>query len=205
MAAKPWESTHRLSPFIRPVQYFINLYPNLEQGTFVGSVNVTLVLDTAQTYIKLHSKGLNISETTLNSNTVTAFSYPEHEFWVVVPDKELCAGEHELQLKFNGSLLNKIIGFYRSTYTDIDTNEQKFIATSKFEPTYARFAFPCFDEPQLKSKFKISLIRPSGNNYIALSNMNQEVNIVKYNICSCTSEINISFCSLKNSMFPQMD
>jgi len=177
MAAKPWESTHRLSPYIRPQQYFINLYPNLEQGTFVGSVNITLVLDTAQSYIKLHSKGLTIKETKLNSTSVTAFSYPKHEFWVVIPNKELDAGKHKLQLTFEGSLLNKIVGFYRSVYTDVESNEQHFIATSKFEPTYARLAFPCFDEPQMKSKFKISLIRPSSKNYIALSNMNQEVNV----------------------------
>jgi len=179
MTAKPWESTHRLSPYIRPQQYFINLHPNLEQGTFVGTVDITLVLDTVQSYIKLHSKGLNIKETKLNSSSVTAFSYPKHEFWVVVPNKELDIGEHKLQLTFEGSLLNKIVGFYRSVYTDIESNEQHFIATSKFEPTYARLAFPCFDEPQLKSKFKISLTRPSGKNYIALSNMNQEVNVTQ--------------------------
>jgi len=179
MAAKPWESTHRLSPYIHPQQYFINLYPNLEQGSFVGSVDITIILDTAQSYIKLHSKGLNIKETKLNSSSVTAFSYPEHEFWVVVPNEELSAGEYKLQLSFEGSLLNKIVGFYRSVYTDSKSHEQHYIATSKFEPTYARLAFPCFDEPQLKSKFKISLTRPSSNNYIALSNMNQEVNIKK--------------------------
>lgn len=182
MAAKPWESTHRLSPCIRPQQYFINLYPNLEKGTFVGSVDITLVLESAQSYIKLHSKGLDIKETKLNSNSVTAFSYPKHEFWVIVPNEELNAGEHKLQFKFEGSLLNKIVGFYRSVYTDIETNEQNYIATSKFEPTYARLTFPCFDEPQLKSKFKITLVRPSGKNYIALSNMNQEVNTK--NVCN---------------------
>lgn len=182
MAAKPWETTHRLSPHILPQQYFINLYPKLDQGTFVGSVDIILKLDADQQYIKLHSKGLNITETKLNSSLVTAFSYPEHEFWVIIPNKIISAGEHKLQLTFEGSLLNKIVGFYRSVYTDIKSNEQHYIATSKFEPTYARLAFPCFDEPQLKSKFKISITRPSDKNYIALSNMNQEViikNIIK--------------------------
>ncbi|XP_026815475.1 glutamyl aminopeptidase-like [Rhopalosiphum maidis] len=174
MATKPWESTHRLSPYVRPQQYFINLFPNLEQGSFVGSVDISIVLDTAQSYIKLHSKGLNIKETKLNSSSVTSFLYPEHEFLVIVPNEELNAGEYKLQLSFEGSLLNKIVGFYRSVYTDSKSHKQHYIATSKFEPTYARLAFPCFDEPQLKSKFKISLTRPSGNNYIALSNMNQE-------------------------------
>lgn len=116
-----------------------------------------------------------INETFLNTHTVKAFSYPQHEAWIVVPEKPLNVGEHKLHMKFEGNLTNKIIGFYRSVYNDFETNEQKFIATSKFEPTYARLAFPCFDEPQLKAKFKISLVRPSDSNYIALSNMNQEV------------------------------
>jgi len=177
MAAKLWKTTHRLSPYVRPQQYFIHLHPNLELGSFIGSVNITILLDTAQSYIRLHSKGLNIKETKLNSISVTAFSYPKHEFWVLVPNEELSAGEYKLQISFEGSLLDKVIGFYQSVYENSTSHEQHYIATSKLQPTYARLAFPCFDEPQLKSKFKISLTRPSGNNYIALSNMDQEVNL----------------------------
>ncbi|NP_001192196.1 glutamyl aminopeptidase [Acyrthosiphon pisum] len=174
MALKPWKSTLRLSPYVRPQQYSINLYPNIKQGSFIGSVNITIILETAQSYIKLHSKGLRIKETKLNSNSVTSFSYPGNDFWIVLPNEELSAGEYKLQISFEGSLLSKIIGLYRSVYEDSTSHEKHFMATSLFQPTYARLAFPCFDEPQLKSKFKISLIRPSGNNYIALSNMNKE-------------------------------
>ncbi len=61
----------------------------------------------------------------------------------------------------------------RSVYVDKQGNHHK-IATSKFQPTYARRAFPCFDEPSFKSTFKTTLVKPSGNNYIALSNMPEE-------------------------------
>jgi len=182
MTLKPWRSSLRLSPYVRPQQYFINLYPNLEEGSFIGTVNITIILDTAQSYIKLHSKGLYITKTKLNSSSVSAFPYLEHAFWVVVPNEKLSAGEYKLEISFEGNLKDNVIGFYQSVYEDSTSHEQHYIATSFFEPTYARLAFPCFDEPQLKSKFKISLIRPSGNNYIALSNMNQEVNIIKERI-----------------------
>jgi len=51
----------------------------------------------------------------------------------------------------------------------------RYIATSKFEPTFARQAFPCFDEPSMKAKFSIKIVRPT-DGYIALSNMPETVN-----------------------------
>lgn len=51
------------------------------------------------------------------------------------------------------------------------------IATSKFEPTYARQAYPCFDEPNLKAKYKVHLLKPKDESYIALSNYPVAVSI----------------------------
>ena len=61
------------------------------------------------------------------------------------------------------------MGFYKSVYTN-GRGEKVPIATSKFQPTYARRAFPCFDEPSFKSTFTVTLVRPT-DGYIALSNM----------------------------------
>ena len=45
----------------------------------------------------------------------------------------------------------------------------RYLATTHFEPTYARSAFPCFDEPQFKAKFKMSIFRDRF--HISLFNM----------------------------------
>ena len=59
-------------------------------------------------------------------------------------------------------------GFYRSSYKGADGSE-KFMATTQMEPTDARRAFPCFDEPALKAEFTITLI--ADQDLTCLSNM----------------------------------
>lgn len=51
------------------------------------------------------------------------------------------------------------------------------IAAADHEPTDARKSFPCFDEPNKKATYTISIIHPK--EYEALSNMPVEVSIFK--------------------------
>ncbi len=65
-------------------------------------------------------------------------------------------------------LKDNLKGFYRSSYFDRLTNTTKTIATTQFESTHARRAFPCLDEPALKAKFHVTLGRL--HNMTTLSN-----------------------------------
>ena len=71
-------------------------------------------------------------------------------------------------MEFNGNLSTGLNGLYKSVYTD-GQNVTKSLATTQFESTYARQAVPCFDEPQFKSTFNITVTHSS--KYNALSNM----------------------------------
>ena len=62
-----------------------------------------------------------------------------------------------LKLEFTGTLNDNMAGFYRSTYKGKD-GSTRYMATTQMEPTDARRAFPCFDEPALKAKFTVTLV-----------------------------------------------
>ncbi len=59
------------------------------------------------------------------------------------------------------SSMTSCTGFYRSTFTD-DEGTTHAIATTQFEATDARRAFPCFDEPDRKAVFSVTLDVPAG-------------------------------------------
>jgi puromycin-sensitive aminopeptidase len=62
-----------------------------------------------------------------------------------------------LRIKFRGILNDKLHGFYRSQYTDA-AGKAHTVATTQFEATDARRAFPCWDEPAMKAVYKVTLV-----------------------------------------------
>ena len=84
-------------------------------------------------------------------------------------EKSIPAGSKaQLTQKFTGYLNDKMAGFYRSSYKD-KNGETKYIASTQMEPTDARRAFPCFDEPALKAEYTVTLI--ADKKHVCLSNM----------------------------------
>lgn len=172
---KRWERDVRLPSHLLPLHYDLYLHPDLASGLFSGRVTIAIESTAPTNYFLVHTKYLDISESSLQTSLgdtipiLETFEYTKNEFWVVVVEGEVGAGNYSLSLQFQGNLSRGITGFYKSVYTN-GRGDQVPIATSKFQPTYARQAFPCFDEPSFKSTFSTVLVRPS-ERYIALSNM----------------------------------
>ena len=170
-----WEKDVRLPSHLLPLHYDLYLHPDLVSGLFMGRVTISIEATSPTSYFLVHTKYLDISDTRLLNEDgdevsyMRAFEYGRNEFWVVQLESEVVAGNYSLSMEFNGNLTRGITGFYKSVYTN-RIGEKVSIATSKFQPTYARKAFPCFDEPSFKSTFSTVLVRPS-QGYIALSNM----------------------------------
>jgi len=157
----------RLPGPVRPVRYDLTLEPDLEAATFAGEVTIDLLLSAATDTISCNALDLDILAAEVVEGSladdaptiaVTGVALdPETERVTFTLSRALSAGEAHLRIRFTGALNDKLRGFYRSTFTDTDGVEQ-VIATTQFEATDARRAFPCWDEPDHKASFAITLV-----------------------------------------------
>ncbi|KAM6965333.1 endoplasmic reticulum aminopeptidase 2 [Aplochiton taeniatus] len=172
----PW-SRLRLPGYIVPLHYHLLLHPNLTSLSFTGSVHIQVHVQNDTNWVVLHSKGLRISTATILDQNATHLSdralpvlyNSAHEQAAIFSPRVLNKGEkYFLHIKFGAELADGFYGFYRSSYKT-STGESRTLASTHFEPTSARMAFPCFDEPSFKANYSITIRR--SQQHIALSNM----------------------------------
>jgi len=155
----------RLSKNIAPIEYDIQLKPDLDNFTFAGIEIITLLVSKATKILTLHSKEIEI-ETARIGEIFGKVSYNEKsETATFTFPKNIEDGVMQLHIVFKGIINDKMRGFYRSKYSV--SEKEYFMATTQFEATDARRAFPCFDEPAQKAVFHVSLIIPKGKTAIS--------------------------------------
>ena len=173
----PWTEI-RLPATLQPQVYTLDLSPDLETMQVEGSVAITLFVNEATEYVILHALNMEIDDARTavtgysNSESLRVekmFWYTENDFYVVEMSSKLPAGETVvLSLSFSYMLSTDLSGFYNGSYVDQEGSKH-VLASTQFEPTDARRAFPCFDEPAFKANFSISITHDS--RYDATSNM----------------------------------
>uniref|UniRef100_A0A674JL65 Endoplasmic reticulum aminopeptidase 2 n=1 Tax=Terrapene triunguis TaxID=2587831 RepID=A0A674JL65_9SAUR len=174
----PWNKM-RLPDMVVPIQYDLCVHPNLTTVHFTGLERIEIFVRENTRFIILHSKGLEITSAVLlpkddlgsskPGKQLQVLEHPAHEQIALQAPEVLTAGQRFLVvIEFHARLADGFDGFYKSTYKTRD-GETRIIATTDFEPTSARMAFPCFDEPSFKANFAITIRRE--RKHIALSNM----------------------------------
>lgn len=161
MAESP-VNPYRLPRTVVPRRYELRLEPDLEAFTFAGTASVDVDILEPVGEIILNAVDLEITGGDLDGTALAGIDYDaEHERAVLRLAEPASPGAARLNLSFSGTLNDQLRGFYRSTFTDADGDE-RVIATTQFESTNARQAFPCWDEPDFKAVFEVTLVVPDG-------------------------------------------
>jgi puromycin-sensitive aminopeptidase len=153
----------RLPAYVSPRRYQLEISPDLERSRFEGSVSVTLDVLEATSQLVLNAAELDLSEARVERPDgesllgEIALNEPEQQATITVPEVLPARAGYALHLRFAGALNAQLQGLYRSNYRD-DDGVERVIATTQFEPTDARRAFPCWDEPAFKATFATSLV-----------------------------------------------
>lgn len=155
---------YRLSPDVRPERYDIHLDCDLKSFSFSGDETIALDIAATQDKIVLNALDLDIKSALLypadsskekgeklSIKLDTALERVE-----LTGTGKIKEGKYKLSLSFDGTINDKLRGFYRSAQ-NMPNGEKNWIGLTQFEATDARRAFPSFDEPEFKSVFKLAL------------------------------------------------
>ncbi|XP_068617106.1 endoplasmic reticulum aminopeptidase 1b [Brachionichthys hirsutus] len=169
----PWNRM-RLPKSLSPLHYHLTIHANLTSLDFTGAVRIQLDVHEDTSAIVLHAKQLQVSNVLLLApeggvRPLQVLEYPRFDQLALVSDSVLTRGRrYGVHLEFAANLSDSLHGFYKSSYRT-RSGAVRFLASTQFEATSARAAFPCFDEPAFKSNFTIVMVREP--RHVAISNM----------------------------------
>ena len=167
------EARYRLPRSVIPLRYALSVQPDLEAATFSGTQEVRVSIVEHTTEIVLNALNLYLDDASLVAADDSQIEVakirmdPDAERAHLELQSSAAPGEWTLSVGFRGEFNRQLTGFYLSTYRD-PAGEERRIGTTHFEATDARRAFPCWDEPDLKAPWSITLVVADG--LTALSN-----------------------------------
>jgi puromycin-sensitive aminopeptidase len=155
----------RLSKSIRPKRYELRFDLDLDKWASRGSERVGLTIDAPAREITLHSLDLAIARAAIEGGpSMSDVAYePESQTATLRFGSEIGRGERVLVIEWTGEIREALRGLYRSTRPG-----ERYAAT-QFEAADTRRAYPCFDEPEFKARYKLELVHPAG--LAAIANM----------------------------------
>jgi len=171
-----------------PIHYDLEIRPNIDLDQppfpFDGSVVINIRCVEATSEITLNFVDLSIFDdiTVVNDplSPITGVPSPVYlshnannanDFLTIYTVNPLEAGAtYFVTINFAGILRDPTQrGIYYDYYVDRFSNTRYLVAT-QLESIFARAMFPCFDEPDLKATFAVTIVRSL--QHISLSNMN---------------------------------
>jgi aminopeptidase N/puromycin-sensitive aminopeptidase len=147
----------RLPDTVTPHHYILHLTPDLKTAKFGGEETIHGDINRPTRQITLNAIEIDFGQVTVQAlpgkvQTARVSLDPQREMATFTVDEELPKGPVEIKVKYTGKLNDELRGFY------LGKANGRHYASTQFEPTDARRAFPSWDEPAYKAPFNISIV-----------------------------------------------
>lgn len=150
----------RLGDAAKPTAYRLDLTVDPAQPRFSGHVEIDVALAAPAAAIDLHGRGLTVARVVATAGGREVIG----QWREVDPSgvarvtfaQELPAGPVTLAFDYDAAFADGPSGLFR---LDVDG---AWYGWTHFQPTAARAAFPCFDQPGFKTPFALTLRTPPG-------------------------------------------
>ncbi|CUA73079.1 hypothetical protein RSOLAG22IIIB_05144 [Rhizoctonia solani] len=170
---------YRLPTNVRPTHYNLTIQTDLDALHFKGHscIDLDVVEDTDtitfnSSNLILHEDSLTVTSDALKTEHTQAVKLANVDTTKERVSVKLSVplpkgSKAKLRIGYEAKLTGSMKGYYYSS-TSYEGKQRNYTLT-QFEPTSARSAFPCWDEPAIKATYSITMI--SREDTISLSNM----------------------------------
>jgi len=154
---------------ISNVKYHINLSLNKTDLDYKAQTIMHFDFnDAGQDSLMIDFITKEITSLSVNGKEVT--DYNKDDYWLYIPSSMLTSGSNEITIHYTNTYNNTGSGFHRF----VDSEDSEVYIHSDFEPYDAHRLFPCFDQPDLKATYKLTVIGPKDWAFIHNTNADKE-------------------------------
>ena len=158
-AAPP--ASGRLPSGVKPARYDLRLALEPEAGTFRGRAKVGVSVAKPTDRLVLHALDLEFAAVTVNGRRLDPSKVvvdAKAETVTLLLDAPLAKGRASLEFEYSGKMNELMRGLFKARGKN--EGKEESWAFTHLEPTHARRVLPCFDEPEQKAPFALTLDVP---------------------------------------------